>query len=253
MPLSPAHRHAWNLTPAEARALQIELAGNVETADRFGALRSVAGIDIGFEEGGQVSRAAVAVLALPELRLVEQSVSRRATAFPYVPGLLSFREIPAALEALASLQATPDLLLCDGQGFAHPRRFGLACHLGWILDVPSIGVAKSRLVGSFEEPGAARGSWSRLVDEGETIGAAVRTRANTRPVFVSIGHRVGLRSAIALTLACTPRYRLPETTRHAHRLASAPALARRIATGGGSRRRSEPAPGGTTPPDACGS
>jgi deoxyribonuclease V len=253
MPLTPAHGHAWDLTPAEARSLQMDLAHNVETADRFGNLRTVAGIDIGFEDAGRLTRAAIAVLSMPDLRLIEQSVSRRATAFPYVPGLLSFREIPAALEALAALRATPDLLLCDGHGFAHPRRFGLACHLGWILDVPCIGAAKSRLVGSFEEPAAARGSWSPLVDDDETIGASLRTRAGTRPVFVSIGHRVSLASAVALTLACAPRYRLPETTRQAHRLASAPAISRRTPTGGGSRRRSGPAPGGTTPPGACGS
>jgi deoxyribonuclease V len=253
MPLTPTHRHAWDLTPAEARSLQIGLASQVETADRFGDLRSVAGIDIGFEEEGRVTRAAVAVLSLPELRLVEQRVSRRATAFPYVPGLLSFREIPAALEALEGLRSTPDLLLCDGHGFAHPRRFGLACHLGWVLDAPCIGVAKSRLIGTFEEPGATRGSWAPLLDDGDMVGAALRTRAGVRPIFVSIGHRISLASAIALTLACAPRFRLPETTRQAHRLASAPALSRRTLTGGGSRRRSGLAPGGTGPPGACGS
>lgn len=221
MPLRPAHEHPWDLTPAEARALQAELAEKVVTIDRFGDIRRVAGVDIGFEDGGRITRAAVAVLDFPGLSPVDEAVVRRPTAFPYVPGLLSFREIPAALDAFAVLGATPDLLLCDGQGFAHPRRFGLACHLGWLLDTPCIGVAKSRLIGTFTPPADERGAWSPLLDDGEVIGAAVRTRAGVRPVYVSIGHAIGLESAIRLTLACTPRYRLPATTRHAHRLASA--------------------------------
>lgn len=223
MPLTPVHHHPWDLTPAAARALQSELAQSAETTDRFGEIHAVAGIDIGFEDGGRVTRAAIAILTLPDLGLLERALVRRPTDFPYVPGLLSFREIPAVLEAVAGLRATPELLVCDGQGFAHPRRFGLACHLGWVLDTPSIGVAKSRLIGHHEEPGRERGAWTPLLDQGEVIGAALRTRTDAKPVFVSIGHRVGLMSAIALTLACTPRYRLPETTRQAHRLASPPA------------------------------
>jgi deoxyribonuclease V len=220
--LRPAHEHAFDLTPAAARALQSELAAGVERDDRFGAIRLVAGVDIGFEAGGRITRAAVAVLELPDLAVVETAVARRATSFPYVPGLLSFREIPAALDALAALRSTPDLLLCDGQGLAHPRRFGLASHLGWLLDLPCIGVAKSRLIGTHDEPGPARGEMALLHDRDEVIGAVLRTRTAARPVFVSTGHRVGLASAVALTLACTSRYRLPETTRAAHRLASSP-------------------------------
>ncbi len=221
MPLTPAHRPDWALSPAAARDLQARLADRVEQGDRFGSIALVAGIDIGFEQAGKVTRAAVAVLGLPELALVESALARRPTDFPYVPGLLSFREIPAALEALAALATTPDLLLCDGQGFAHPRRFGLACHLGWLVDVPCIGVAKSRLIGAFAEPGSARGAWTPLLDHDQTIGAALRSRAGVKPLFVSTGHRVGLASAIRLTLACTDRYRLPEPTRLAHQLASA--------------------------------
>ena len=227
MPLTPVHRHAWDLSPAEARELQLTLAGEVEVEDRFGALALVAGVDIGFEQRGKITRAAVAVLRLPELVLIESALARRPTRFPYVPGLLSFREIPAALEALAALGSTPDLLLCDGQGFAHPRRFGLACHLGWLLDVPAIGVAKSRLIGTFAEPPVAAGGWSALLDRDplhdrdQVIGAALRSRTGVKPLFVSIGHRVGLPSAIRLTLACTGRYRLPEPARLAHQLASA--------------------------------
>ena len=227
MPLTPTHHHAWDLSPAEGRELQLALAGTIELEDRFGEVALVAGVDIGFEQAGRITRAAVAVLRLPELALVESALARCPTHFPYVPGLLSFREIPAAIEALAALAATPDLLLCDGQGFAHPRRFGLACHLGRLLDVPSIGVAKSRLIGTFAEPPTAAGAWSPLLDRDplcdrdQVIGAALRSRAGVKPLFVSTGHRVGLASAIRLTLACTGRYRLPEPARHAHQLASA--------------------------------
>jgi deoxyribonuclease V len=221
VPLTPAHSHRWDLTPAEARALQATLAEQIVASDRFGVIRRVAGVDIGFEDGGRTTRAAVVVLDFPGLAPIDSAIVRRPTAFPYIPGLLSFREIPAALDAFAALSATPDLLVCDGHGFAHPRRFGLACHLGWLLDVPCIGVAKSRLIGTFVPPAEARGAWTPLLDDEEVIGAAVRTRARVRPVFVSVGHAVSLESAIRLTLACTPRYRLPETTRHAHRLASA--------------------------------
>jgi deoxyribonuclease V len=161
----------------------------------------------------------VAVLRLPDLALVEAAVARRPTAFPYVPGLLSFREVPAVLDALAALQTTPQLLLCDGHGFAHPRRFGLACHLGWLLDTPCIGVGKSRLIGSFADPEQRRGAATPMLD-GDVIGAALRSRVGVKPVFVSIGHRVALDSAVALAMACVGRYRLPKTTRQAHRLAS---------------------------------
>ena len=231
MPLSPVHAADWTLGPAAARALQDELAAEVEQADRFGAIDLVAGIDIGFEDGGRTTRAAVAVLRLADLALVETVLSRRPTRFPYVPGLLSFREIPAALDALARLATTPGLLVCDGQGRAHPRRFGLASHLGWLLDVPTIGVAKSRLTGTHGELAAERGAWVPLLDRDETIGAVVRTRTGVKPVFVSTGHRVGLAQAIGFTLALTPRFRLPETTRHAHRLASVSTPAGEARTG----------------------
>lgn len=183
-------------------------------------MNRVAGADVGFEQDGRVTRAAIAVLAAGTLQFVEGAVARRPTAFPYVPGLLSFREIPALLDALARLQAPPDLVLCDGQGYAHPRRFGLACHLGVVADLPTIGVAKTRLIGEYAEPPQQRGAWTPLVDRGETIGAVLRTRVNTKPVFVSCGHRISLPTAVKQVMACTGRYRLPETTRQAHRLAS---------------------------------
>jgi deoxyribonuclease V len=220
VPLIAIRPSSWDLSPGEARALQERLCSQAETRDRLGTPALVAGIDVGFEDRGRITRAAVAVLRCGDLQLVESSLARRPTRFPYVPGLLSFREIPAALGALAALTCTPDLLLCDGQGLAHPRRFGLACHLGWLVDVPTIGVAKSRLLGDYAPPAAERGAWSPLWDRGELVGAAVRTRRGVKPLFVSPGHRVDVASAVRLTLACTDRYRLPEPSRTAHRLAS---------------------------------
>lgn len=213
-------QHAWHLTPKEAMALQEQLRTELVLTDRFSPPTRVAGVDVGFEGNGQITRAAVAVLSFPDLTPIDQAVTRQPTSFPYVPGLLSFREIPAVLEALQMLSTPPDLLLCDGQGFAHPRRFGLACHLGLLTDIPSIGVAKSRLIGEHDEPGMHKGEWSPLQDKGEVIGAVLRTRTRVKPLYISSGNKVGLESAIALVLACTTRFRLPETTRAAHRLAS---------------------------------
>ena len=219
--LQPAS--GWDLSPAEAVALQRELAPQVLREDRLGEVRRIAGIDVGFEAGGKVTRAAVAVLAFPSLALVEQSVARLPTTFPYIPGLLSFREAPAVLEALAQLAAPPDLILYDGQGIAHPRRMGIAAHVGLLARIPTIGVAKTRLTGSFVPPATERGAWSPLEDKGEVIGAVLRTRVGVSPLFVSIGWGVSLPTAIAWVLACAPKFRLPETTRQAHRLASSPA------------------------------
>ncbi|TCS73062.1 endonuclease V [Sulfuritortus calidifontis] len=218
--MRPVLDHPWNLSPAEAIALQLDLRKRVDCTDHPLRLGHVAGIDVGFEDGGRTTRAAVVVLDYPGLRLVEQAVARRPTDFPYVPGLLSFRELPAVLEALTRLTVVPDVILCDGQGIAHPRRFGIASHLGVLLDAPTIGVGKTRLCGRHEEPGNEKGAWAPLQDGGEIIGVVLRTRAGVKPVYVSIGHKLSLTSAIRIVLACTPRYRLPETIRQAHRLAS---------------------------------
>jgi deoxyribonuclease V len=212
--------HGWDLAPKEAIALQARLRDRIERADRIGAVRRVAGVDVGFERDGRVTRAAVAVLDYPGLALAEQAVVRVPTRFPYVPGLLSFREAPAVLAAFERLRLAPDLILYDGQGIAHPRRFGIASHLGLLLDCPSIGVAKTRLVGEHRAPANRRGAWAPLCDASETLGAVLRTRAGAKPLYVSIGHRVSLESAVRWTMACVTRYRLPETTRRAHRLAS---------------------------------
>lgn len=214
------HSHSWEVNPTEAIAIQEHLRPQVVSEDRFGEIAVAAGVDVGYEDGGATMRAAVAVLDFNSLTLLESAVARHPSTFPYLPGLLSFRESPAVLEAIGNLGHWPDLLFCDGHGLAHPRRFGLACHLGLLCDLPSIGVAKSRLIGVHEPPGTDRGSWKPLLDEGKIVGAALRTRSNVRPVLVSVGHRVSLESAIALTMRCIGRYRLPETTRFAHLLAS---------------------------------
>lgn len=212
--------HDWNLEPKEAIALQKRLRDQVVREDRIGTVERVAGIDVGFEDGGRITRAAVAVLSFPDLILADSALVRSPTRFPYIPGLLSFREAPAVLEALARLARPPDLILYDGQGIAHPRRFGVASHVGLLADIPSIGVAKTRLVGDYDMVPRDRGGWAALSADSEVIGAVLRTRAGVKPVFVSIGHRVCLASAVAWTMACTRRFRLPETTRWAHRLAS---------------------------------
>lgn len=214
------HRHPWAVSPAEARAIQTRLRRHLVREDRLGPVARVAGVDVGFDLERRLTRAAVAVLAFPSLALEDAALAVRPTTFPYVPGLLSFREIPAVLEALDALRVRPDLLLCDGHGFAHPRRFGFASHLGLVTELPSIGVAKKRLVGAHGPVPEGRGQWVPLMEDGEVIGAVLRSRAEVKPVYVSIGHRVGLETAVRWVMACTARYRLPETTRRAHRLAS---------------------------------
>lgn len=226
-------QHSWNLSPRAAVALQHRLRSKVVRLGRPRQVRTVAGTDVGFERNGAIARAAVAVLSYPRLELVDFAVAQQPVRFPYVPGLLSFREVPALLAALGRLRVKPDLILCDGQGLAHPRRFGLACHLGVICGVPAIGVAKSRLIGEHGAPMRRRGAWVPLRDKGETIGAVLRSRAGARPIYVSIGHRVSLPVAVRYVMACTTRFRLPETTRWAHRLASGDEPSK--AEGGGTR------------------
>jgi len=212
--------HSWQLSVNDAIALQQQLKDEVVTEDKLGAVNYVAGVDMGFEADGTISRAAVAVLSFPDLQLIESAIAFRPTTFPYIPGLLSFREIPAILDALETISTIPDLIICDGQGIAHPRRFGIACHLGVLIDIPTIGAAKSLLVGKHEELDATRGSWQPLKHRKETIGAVLRSRTATKPLYISSGHRVSLPTAIDYVLRCTPKYRLPETTRIADKLAS---------------------------------
>ena len=211
-------QHNWDLSPKEAIALQRELAQRIDTSDHVSSPTTVAGIDVGIKKG--VVRAAVVVLTFPDLEAIESVCAERPVTFPYVPGLLSFREAPVILDALSRMKSVPDTLIFDGQGYAHPRRMGLATHVGILLDHPAIGCAKSRLCGTYEDPSPKRGSYAWLRDEGQVIGAVVRTRSRVKPVFVSIGHKTRLENAINLVLRCGAGYRLPEPTRWAHRYAS---------------------------------
>ena len=212
--------HSWKITTQQAKQLQTELRPQVTQKDELHQIDKIAGVDVGFENNNTVARAAIAVLRYPELTALESKVARRKVYFPYVPGYLSFREIPSILAALSKVEHLPDLILCDGQGFAHPRRFGLACHLGVITDIPTIGVAKTRLIGAHDEVPNRKGAWKPLLDNGETIGSVLRTRRDTKPLYVSVGHRVCLPTATKIVLQCCTKYRLPETTRAAHALAS---------------------------------
>jgi deoxyribonuclease V len=208
-------RTRWSATPREAVRLQQAWRDRVETRDRVGPLQYVAGADLAFDPETNFAFAGVIVYRFPELEEVERCMARRKLCFPYVPGLLSFRESPVLLAAFARLRVEPDVILIDGHGMAHPRRFGIACHLGLLLDKPTIGCAKSILVGEAEEPGAQAGSTSPLIDEGETVGAALRTRDGVKPIYVTIGHRVSLESAVRIVTQCTDGFRIPKPTREA--------------------------------------
>jgi deoxyribonuclease V len=210
--------HPWNLSPCEARKVQGELASRVKRVDDHGEVRRVCGVDIGF--GDNRVRAACVVLSYPDFEPLESVCRESPVAYPYVPGLLSFREIPPLVPVLEGLRVEPDLVIADGQGIAHPRRLGLASHLGLLLDKPVIGCAKSRLLGTCREPGPARGEFEHLFDGEEIVGAVLRTKDWVKPVYVSIGHKVSLESSIAFILGCCRGHRLPEPIRFAHRLAS---------------------------------
>jgi deoxyribonuclease V len=209
------------LPPASALIEQQRcLAERVVVEDDLPAtIRTVAGADAAFPDGGQTTRAAVVLMTYPDLETLDEAVAEQPTRLPYIPGLLSFRELPAILAALEQLSSVPDLVLCDGQGIAHPRRFGVACHLGVTTGLCTIGIGKSRLCGRAREPGRLRGEFSPLRDGEETIGRVLRTRSGVRPLFISSGHRISLETAARLTLECTPRFRLPEPIRAADRLA----------------------------------
>jgi deoxyribonuclease V len=207
-----------NLDVERAISLQNKLRSHIVVQDDFGPIHTVAGVDIGFCLDGSLARAAIAVLSYPDLTLVASTTHEAPVTFPYIPGLLAFREVPIALEALGQLSIQPDLLLCDGNGYIHPRRFGLACHLGLLSNIPSIGVAKTPYIGTHNSLEQLRGSWELLYDEQEAIGAALRTQDNVKPLYVSVGHRISLETALQFVLTCSPRYRLPETTRWADHL-----------------------------------
>lgn len=215
-----AKRHRWDVTPDEAVAIQQRLRAEISQAEptepiTLDQIHTVAGIDVSYRE---IGRAAIAVFSFPNLELVEEVTATREVTFPYIPGLLSFREGPVALAAFERLRTQPDLLIFDGQGYAHPRRLGLARHMGSYLNWPSIGCAKSRLTGRYDEPGPELGAWSPLMSGREEIGRVVRTKVRVKPVFVSVGYRITLPLAVEVVLRCTRGYRLPEPTRIADRL-----------------------------------
>lgn len=219
--------HRWDVTPQEAIRIQQDLRAQlIARDDGRPEVHTVAAMDVSYDKRSPWLFAAVVVMRLPGFRLVETAGVRARAQFPYVPGLLSFRESPAGLEAWEKLRIRSDCLICDGHGYAHPRRFGFACHFGLLVNLPTIGFAKSVLVGKFDPPGQTRGSVTDLVDAGEVIGAAVRTREGAEPVFVSVGYRISLPTAVATILACTSGYRIPEPVRQAH------ALVNRLREGG---------------------
>jgi deoxyribonuclease V len=231
-----AKLHDWNLTPTEAVELQKKLREQVRAGPLKGEARLVAGCDISFNKFSEIVYAGIVVLRLPDLEIVDRATAITRTAFPYIPGLLSFRETPALLEAWEKLNTSPDVVMLDGQGLAHPRRFGIACHFGLITERPALGCAKTVLVGKYDEPGESAGSYSLMTHKGDTVGAAVRTKDRVAPVYISIGNLIDLDGAISLALRCVKgyagqagslfesapasksKYRIPEPTRQAHLL-----------------------------------
>ena len=212
--------HSWDVTPREARVIQEDLRSRVIDAWDDKPLNVVVGTDVSFPSKTEVLAAVVAV-AYPDLSILESVVSRGKCTFPYVPGFLAFREAPMLLEALSNLKTKTDLVLCDGQGLAHPRGMGLACHVGILIDLPTIGCAKSLLYGTYDNPGESRGGWSPLLGKtGGRVGAVLRTRSTVSPVYVSVGHKIVLEKAIEVVLGCSPKYRIPEPLRMAHKLAA---------------------------------
>jgi len=215
--MEPRLKTRWKLTPREAIELQESLREHVELQDRFAEIGFVAGADIAFDPATETAFAGVIVYRFPDLEEVERCMARRRLHFPYIPGLLSFRESPVLLAAFAKLRIEPDLILIDGQGLAHPRRFGIACHIGILFDKPTIGCAKSRLVGEHRDPGSTAGSTTPLMLDGERIGVVLRTRHGVRPIYVSTGHRVSLESAVKMVSQCADGFRIPKPTREADR------------------------------------
>lgn len=209
--------HAWNVSPKEAMRIQESLRPQVLVRSSFSIsdIHKVAGADLAFSSDGQEALAGVLIYSFPELQLLEQQQARVRVRFPYLPGLLAFREGPALLEAFSRVQVEPDVILFDGQGIAHPRGVGIATSMGLFLEKPAVGCAKSRLVGTYEEPGPQQGDWSPLLSGEQVIGAVLRTKEKTQPLFVSIGHLIDLDTALRLTLACCDGYRIPKPTREA--------------------------------------
>jgi len=225
-PLTLHHAHPWHVAPEDALRIQEQLSRHIREEPLSHAIRTVGGVDVGVKD--ERSRAAIVVVEYSTWRVMHTATYEMATPFPYIPGLLSFREVPVILGALERLPSLPDVLLCDAQGRAHPRRLGLASHLGVLLDHPTVGCAKRRLTGHHPPVPNRRGAWVPLMDNGDVIGAVVRTRAGVKPVYVSVGHRITLEEAIKLVLDTATRYRLPDPIRLAHRLSQSPSPGDRL-------------------------
>lgn len=211
--------HSWQITSAEAREIQKRLAKEVLQVNEIKEVHLIAGVDISVPKHPAPARAAIVVMSYPEFEVVERQISEGQLYLPYIPGLLSFREAPLILAACQKLLANPDLILVDGQGISHPRRFGLASHLGVLLDTPTIGCAKSRLCGNYSPPPDMAGTYSELIDNGDIIGAVLRSKVGTKPIYVSIGHKIDLPTAIHWIMKCCRGYRLPEPSRLTHLVA----------------------------------
>lgn len=211
-----ADLYPWDVDPKQAIDIQRMISRKVVASDSFSEIKTVAGADVSFNKGEDVGYAGVVVMAYPDLKVIETKCVQMRITFPYVPGLLAFREAPLLLSAFKLIEQEPDLVIFDGQGLAHQRRAGIASHIGVLLDKPSIGCAKTRLVGEYVEPELVRGSYSDLVHNGQVVGAVLCTKDGVEPVFVSAGHLVGLKTAIGFVLSCSNGYRLPEPTRQAH-------------------------------------
>lgn len=225
------NRHGWQVTTFQAKEIQLELAGEVSRVGNITAPRLIAGVDISVNRWNKTGTGAVVVLSYPSLEIAEVKVVTDRIDFPYVPGLLSFREMPLLLKAFEKIERVPDLVLVDGQGIAHPRRIGLASHLGLWLGIPTIGCAKSRLCGEHEIPAPEAGSYAELLDNGEVIGAVLRTKTDVNPLYISIGHMIDLPSAVHWVTACCRGYRLPEPTRLAHLAAGGNLKVQRLPAG----------------------
>ncbi len=214
--MKPVFSHSWNVSPREAIKLQEKLKKKIILKKSFSKVKRIAGTDISFSKGSNRTYTAVIIFSFPELEILEEEHTIGSLSFPYIPGLLTFREGPLLIEVFKKIKIEPDVVIFDGQGIAHSRRLGLATHMGILLDKPTIGCAKSRLIGTYQEPKREKGSYSLLKDDGEVIGAVLRTRKNVSPVFISPGHRIDLKSSIEIILKCLRGYRLPEPTRQAH-------------------------------------
>ena len=208
--------HPWNVTPAEAAKIRIDLEERISQVEVFDKIERVGGVDVSYKKGSGKATAAAVVLSFPALAVLETRVVEGEVSFPYMSGLFSFREIPLLIPALEKLTTTPQVMLVEGQGIAHPQRMGLAAHLGILMDIPTIGCAKSRLIGTHEKPSKEKGAYTYLYDQDEVIGAVVRTRTDISPVYVSIGHKISLHTAVEFVLKCTTKFRIPEPLRAAH-------------------------------------